>query len=94
MCCGLGHWGRRGFLPLSDLDGRSRALPLFEFSGAALTVKGKGKVVGRCPTPCHLLKKVDENFRWLAVRLCSPRPFIRILHSRKEFLYAPYLYLL
>ncbi len=61
MCCGLGAWGRRGRLPLTNLEYGSQALPLFGISGAALTVKGK--VVGLCPTPCHLLKK-GEGRQW------------------------------
>ena len=53
--CGYGAWGRRGLLLLTNLGYRNLVLPLFGISGAALTVKGK--VVGLCPTPCHLLKK-------------------------------------
>ena len=37
--------------------------------------KVKGKAVGLCPTPHHLLKKLDENFLLAPARpLCHPTP--------------------
>ncbi len=44
MCCGLGHWGRRGWVPLTYLGGPLDVLPRRMLGGAALTVKVK--VVG------------------------------------------------
>ena len=62
---------RRGFLPLSDLDGRSRALPLFEFSGAAL-LRSRARPQGLCPrTPARGQAPLDPG-RGLPLGIAHP----------------------